>query len=141
MQRLLPFMAVLLCLSACSNSNNSQGRVAVRGNVTLEGSPLEDGSIQFESLPELRPQILTGGIIRQGTFSVPAEQGLLAGQEYTVRIRSVQAIPGTYVETADQMEPVPETRDIIPPQYGTASTLTVTATKKSPNVFTFDIVP
>ena len=141
MQRLLPFMLVLLCFSACSNSNNTQGRVAARGSVTLEGSPLENGSIQFESLPELRPQILTGGIIRQGTFSVPAEQGLLVGQEYTVRIRSVQEIPGTYVEAADPAESGPETRNIIPPQYGTASTLTVTATKKSPNVFTFDLKP
>jgi len=140
MQRLLPFMVVLLCFSSCSNSNNTQGRVAICGNVTLEGSPLENGSIQFESLPEMRPQILTGGIIRQGTFSVPAEQGLLAGQEYTVRIRSVQEIPGTYVE-ADHTESGPETRDIIPPQYGSESTLTVTATKKSPNVFQFDMVP
>ena len=34
-----------------------------------------------------------------------------------------------------------EYRDIIPPQYGSASTLTVNATKKSPNVFQFSMSP
>jgi len=32
-------------------------------------------------------------------------------------------------------------RDIIPPQFGKNSTLTFTATKKSPNVFQVDMKP
>jgi hypothetical protein len=142
MQRILIFLLLLfpLCFGACSN-NNPQGRVAVQGNITLNDEPLDNGSIQFESLPELQPKIMTGGLIRQGTFSIPASHGLVAGQEYVVRVRSVQAIPGTHVEAADPAESGPETRDIIPPQYGKASTLTFTATKTSPNVFSVNIKP
>ena len=142
MQRtLIVFLISLpLCFSACSNSN-PQGRVAIQGSVTLAGEPLDKGSIQFESLQDLKPLILTGGVIQQGTFAVPAAQGLLPNQEYTVRIRSVQEIPGTFIQAADPEESGPEMRDVIPPQFGTASTLTVSATKKSPNVFQFDLMP
>ena len=140
MQRILIILPILLCFSACSNSNNPQGRVAVRGEISLQGVPIENGSIQFESLHGVEPVTLTGGMIRQGTFSVPAKQGLLPGQEYTVCIHAMEEIPGANVVN-DAGEVNPKYRDLIPSQYGKASELTFTATKKSPNVFTVDMKP
>ena len=135
----LPF---LFCFSACSG-NNPQGRVAIRGDIMLDGQPLLEGSIQFESLPEMQPGVITGGTIEKGTFSIAAADGLIPEQEYIVRIRSMEEIPGTS-GTASSMSSMTRNiqyRDIIPPQYGKASTVTFKATKKSPNVFQIDIKP
>ena len=142
MQRIsiLLLLPLLFCFSACQD-NNPQGRVAVRGNVTLEGQPISEGSIQFESLPELQPNVITGGVIQQGTFSLTAANGLIPEQEYTVRIKSMEEVPGSRDKSADPMMSRADYRDIIPPQYGKASTLTFTATKKSPNVFQIDMKP
>ncbi|MDR2643943.1 MAG: hypothetical protein LBC74_14270 [Planctomycetaceae bacterium] len=54
-----------------------------------------------------------------------------------VQFRAVEEIPGAR-KTNDPMERVP-THNLIPPQYGTKSKETVTATKKSPNVFNFEL--
>ena len=142
MQRIsiILLLPLLLCFSAC-NDANPQGRVAVRGNVSLEGKPIDEGSIQFESLPEMQPNVITGGTIQKGTFSLAASDGLIPGQEYIVRIRSMEEVPGTREKSADSMMSRPDYRDIVPPQYGKASTLTFTATKKSPNVFQIDMQP
>ena len=135
---ILPF---LFCFSACS-SNNPQGRVAVRGDVMLDGNPLLEGSIQFESLPEMQPGVITGGTIEKGVFSIAAADGLIPEQEYIVRIRSMEVIPGADSSvTAGAMTRNIQYRDIVPPQYGKASTLTFKSTKKSPNVFQIDMKP
>jgi len=137
MKRLLIVLMILFCFAGCSN-NNPLGRVAIRGNVTLDGKPLEQGSIQFESMPGVQPTILTGGTIRQGAFSIPAANGLAPDQEYKVCIRSMEEDP-TSSFAPGEAEFSTKNRDIVPPQYGRASTLTVNATKKSPNVFNFDM--
>ncbi|MDR1963045.1 MAG: hypothetical protein LBQ50_04645, partial [Planctomycetaceae bacterium] len=78
--------------------------------------------------------------IKNGKFSLSAEQGLIPGQEYLVQFRSVEVIPNTQTETDDPMKMTAESRDIIPPKYGNASKETITATKNSPNVYRFDLV-
>ena len=142
MQRIpiILLLPLLLCFSACKDAN-PQGRVAVRGNVSLEGKPIDEGSIQFESLPEFQPSVITGGTIRQGTFSLAAADGLIPGQEYLVRIKSMEEVPGTRDTTSASMMSNVQFRDIVPRQYGKDSTLTFTATKKSPNVFQIDMQP
>ena len=141
MQRLSIILLLLLlfCTSACKN-NNPQGRVAIRGNITLAGKPLAEGSIQFESQPGFQPSVITGGTIKQGDFSLSAADGLIPGQEYLVRIKSMEEVPGTREEKpADAMMSKVQYRDIVPPRYGKASTLTFTATEKSPNKFQIDM--
>jgi hypothetical protein len=144
MQRILItfVLPLLFCVPAC-NSNNPQGRVAVKGEVALEGNPIHEGSIQFESLPGSQPSVMTGGMIRQGKFSISKTDGLVPGLEYTVRIRSMVEVPGDSVaQSAGPMSRMQGSyRDIIPPQFGKHSTLTFTATKKSPNIFQVDMKP
>jgi len=140
MQRIpiILLLPLLLCFSACGDAN-PQGRVAVRGSITLEGQPISEGSIQFESQPGQQPNVITGGTIQQGTFSLSAADGLIPEQEYIVRIKSMEVVPGTEVKPTDPMMARSDYRDIVPPKYGKASTLTFTATKKSPNVFDLDM--
>jgi hypothetical protein len=128
----------LLILSGCNN-NNPQGRVAVRGEVIFDGKPLEQGDILFSSIAETTPKIVTGSPIRNGKFSMPAEHGLIPEQTYRVQFRSVEEIPGTKKETDFTSETRTPTRSILPRQYGVESKETVTATKKSPNVFKFEL--
>jgi hypothetical protein len=122
------------------NNNNPQGRVPVRGEVTLNGQPLAQGNVLFSSLPGTTPMVVTGSPIKNGTFSLSAEHGLIPNQEYLVQFSSVEEVPGTRTETDDPMSTKVQTRNIIPPQYGTESKETVTATKKSPNVYRFELI-
>ncbi|MDR2756151.1 MAG: hypothetical protein LBC20_10635 [Planctomycetaceae bacterium] len=137
--RHLFFMLLLFPILSGCNNNNPQGRVSVRGEVTLNGQPLAQGNVLFSSLPGATPLVTTGAPIKNGTFSLSAEHGLLPDQEYSVQFSSVEEIPGTRTETDDPMESKVKTRNVIPPKYGTESKETITATKKLPNVFKFDL--
>jgi hypothetical protein len=136
------FALLLLTIVIGCNYNNPQGRVAVRGEVTFDGKPLEQGSILFSSVAGTTPMVATGSLITNGKFSLPAEKGLIPDQTYSVRFRSVEEIPGTRKETIDSnTDPMMgiQTRSILPRRYGVESKETVTATKKSPNVFQFEL--
>jgi hypothetical protein len=133
------FVLLSLSILAGCNSNNPQGRVSVRGEVTLDGKPLTQGDILFSSLPGTTPMVSTGSQIKNGTFSLSAEHGLIPDQVYSVQFRSVEEVPGTRKETSNPMETTVETRNLIPAKYGVDSKETVTATKKSPNVFRFEL--
>jgi hypothetical protein len=139
MRNILLLLLLLSILSGCNN-NNPQGRVTVRGEVTLNGQPLAQGDVSFTSLPGTTPMVSTGSPIKDGRFSISAEHGLIPDQEYLVQFRSIEEIPGTRKESDDPMETKVETRNIIPPKYGTESKETVTATKKSPNEFRFELI-
>jgi hypothetical protein len=139
MRYLFIILLSLLFVTGCNN-NNPQGRVPVRGEVTLNGQPLAQGNVLFSSLPGTTPMVATGSPIKNGTFSLSAEHGLIPDQEYLVQFSSVEEVPGTRIETNNPMETKVETRNIIPSRYGIESKETVTATKKSPNVYRFELM-
>lgn len=100
-------------------------RVEVRGKVTLNGQPLDQGSIAF--IPTGTTQgPTTGAKIENGTYMVPANKGAVLGS-HLVQITSVQPT-GRKIE-AGPPEPagtmVDEVQQIVPDQYNTKSTLTV----------------
>jgi hypothetical protein len=134
------FILLSLSFIVGCNNNNPQGRVPVHGEVTLNGQPLAQGNVLFSSLPGTTPTVVTGSPIKNGTFSLSAEHGLIPNQEYLVQFSSVEEVSGTRTETDDPMAAKVQTRNIIPPQYGTESKETVTATKKSPNVYRFELI-
>jgi hypothetical protein len=90
--RYLIFILLLLPIVIGCSNNNPQGRVAIRGKVTLDGKLLEHGEILFLSLPGLTPAVATGTRIRNGTFSLPVKQGLLPDQTYSVQFQSIEEI-------------------------------------------------
>ncbi|MDR1271244.1 MAG: hypothetical protein LBK82_17170 [Planctomycetaceae bacterium] len=140
--RYLVFTLLLLpIVIGCSNSN-LQGRVPVRGEVIFDGKPLEQGDILFLSIEGSTPMVATGSLIKNGKFSLSAEKGLIPDQTYSVQFRSIEKIPSTRNETnkpsKDRTIRI-QTRSILPRRYGVESKEIVTATKKSPNVFQFDL--
>jgi hypothetical protein len=137
--RYLILTLLLLPIVIGCGSNNPQGRVAVRGEVIFDGKPLEQGSISFSSVEGTTPMVATGSPIKNGKFTLPAEKGLIPDQTYSVQFRSVEEIPGTRKETDDPLGGIIQTRSILPRKYVVESKETITATKKSPNVFQFDM--
>ncbi|WP_164100764.1 hypothetical protein [Candidatus Laterigemmans baculatus] len=70
---------------------DTSGRLPLAGQVTLDGQPLDRGTIEFH--PEAGAAGMTGGVITDGRFEIPAEQGVMPGT-YTVRVYSA-ATDGT----------------------------------------------
>jgi hypothetical protein len=137
-QRVLYFVALTISVTliiGCGGSN-PQGRVPVAGEVTLDGVPLAEGNVELQSLPDISPLIVTGAVIKNGRFSMTAEFGLIPGQQYAVRFSALEEIPGTRDPMAPERWAV---RDIIPPQYGSESKETITATVAKPNKLHFDL--
>lgn len=63
---------------------NELGRVPIAGSVSLDGQPLDRGSISFEPVGE---GTSSGATITNGTFAIPEEKGLPPGK-YKVRVFS-----------------------------------------------------
>lgn len=96
-------------LSACLVSTavpgcggTSDGRVPVSGEVKLSGKPLDRGSIEFH--PQEPSGVLTGGMIVDGKFEIPADQGAKPGK-YQVRVFA----SGESVAADPNVPPGPET--------------------------------
>jgi hypothetical protein len=125
----------LLC-AGCFNSYG--GRLPIKGKVTLKGTPLDNGTIEF--LPAT-PEISTkeGAVIVNGTYAIDRQHGLVPGK-YRVSITSGD---GRTPAAGDQ-PPGPTganivSKDRIPPEYNSKSTQEVEVTAKGPNVFDFPI--
>jgi hypothetical protein len=107
----------MACLLGCGG-----GGVSVKGEVTFDGKPVDEGSISFESADGKGPSM--GGRIEAGRYEVSAQGG--AGRK-VVRIRGVLKT-GRKVEAGP---PVPkgvlidEIKGPIPAAYNEQSTMTV----------------
>jgi hypothetical protein len=127
----------MLFVAGCGKSDPS-GRVAISGSVTFQGKPLDQGTIQFTSADAGGKAAISGGMIKDGKFSVPADKGLPPGK-YRVQISSpdtgsagaAPAMPG---------DPAPVAKERIPPEYsGHDSKQEVTVNASGKNHFEFDI--
>ncbi len=124
----------VLCVAGCGGA--SDGRQAISGSVTLNGAPLEQGTIEFASVDGSQQ---SGGGITNGKYSVPAEQGLLPGK-YVVRISSTEeANPGAPLGPPGPEAETVQNKQLIPPEYNTQSTLTAEVTEDGDNQFDFQI--
>jgi hypothetical protein len=132
------FISVCLCLAfvcGCSSSN-PQGRLAIEGEITLGGKPVDSGSIEFEPVGSQTERTQSGSTVNGGKYSIPAPQGLVAG-EYRVRITVMEEVPGSRVDDPDPMKSKVEYRDIAPPNFGAATEQKVTVTTSGKQVFNF----
>lgn len=132
-------LAALLLMSFCAGCDQGGGvtRCAVEGKVTLDGAPVEEGSIAF--IPTGGTEGPTaGGQIQNGQYSVPSAKGPVVGR-YRVEIRAPRktgkmiqnpmAEPGTMVE---------EIAEGAPAKYNSESTLEEEI-KAGKNVIDFEL--
>jgi hypothetical protein len=132
MRRLFIIILMLLFFSGCTNSN-PQGRLPIIGEVTLNGQPLESGSISFDPIGSQTERLQSGGQIINGKYEITAPQGLVPG-EYQVRITSMIIDPNA--PPKDSVEP-PKMISVVPPEFGSKTTQKVTVEKEKENRFDF----
>jgi len=108
------------------------GMTKVDGAVTLDGKPLEDGSISFEPADGKGPT--AGGTIEAGEYAIEVPPG-----SKIVRITATKVVGQKPMYKGRPDSPMMEIRkDIIPPEYNTKSTLTLNV-ESSPTPGNFDL--
>ena len=138
------FSIVLLAASGLAGgcqSGDDLPRQAVKGTVTLDGKPLESGSIQFQP-DQAAPgtaAVSAGAEIAAGSYAIDRAQGLTPGR-YKVMIFShgdtkvdESAPPGEVVAPKGTIE------EQIPPRYNAETTLKAQVDAGKANVFNFDL--
>ena len=115
-------------------------REAVSGSVSVDHKPLKTGMITFvPSGPDIPTQ--GGANVVDGKYSIPRSAGLVPGK-YKVVVSSGEGSVEKKVDDTNNMPgmpPVPA-KEVIPPQYGAATTLGANVTAGGKNEFEFDLI-
>ena len=120
-------------LTGCSHTD----RCGFSGNVTLNGEPVDRGTISFTSTSKSKEtRSRSGTLIKLGKFEVSAEQGLLPGK-YSVRITS--PTPAVPTPGAPGILGLSTPRERIPPKYNIKTELEVEIDRETDNAFDFDL--
>ncbi|MFM9965541.1 MAG: hypothetical protein ACKV2Q_30515 [Planctomycetaceae bacterium] len=120
--------------AGCS-AENTLGRQAVKGSVTLDGQPLASGSIRFEPQNVSGIKVSAGAVIHNGQFVILEDQGLPKGS-YKVSISSPE---GGNQEPSMPAPNVPPPRERIPEKYNINTTLTVEIPTGAQKGLTFEL--
>ena len=128
---------VLLFVLGCSTSSRS----SVTGTVTLDGQPLDHGTLQLIPDDGNAVKVPSGAVIQNGKYSIPSDPGIPDGT-YTVRISSPEptvAPPGFSIHNPGSLPP-PDVKpvDRVPKEWNTESTHKIEV-KKGRNSFVFNV--
>jgi hypothetical protein len=144
----------LMTLSGGCSGGDSLPKERLSGTVTLDGQPLEQGTIRFMPTAQENASTSTETIITSGAYEIPASTGLLPGP-YQVSISAVEeakgSTPAPKVRRGPGYDPVGGTgveeatadvrmRELIPAKYNIKSTLKADVTKGGKNVFDFPLM-
>ncbi len=125
----------LACGFVGCSEENKLGRLEVKGRVTLDGQPLESGSIRFEPQNATGNRVSAGAVVNNGQFVIEANQGLPKGS-YKVSISSPE---GGNQEPSMPDPKAPPPRERIPEKYNINTTLSVELPTSTQNGLTFDL--
>lgn len=117
--RLLPlFMCCVVALSGCGKSGPQTGKLS--GAVTLDGTPLESGSINF--IPKDGKGVTMGAKITNGAYSLSIPYG-----EKKVEIRAPKVMGQRSAYEGDPNSPkVNIIAELVPHRYNAATVLELT---------------
>jgi hypothetical protein len=122
--RWLAIIAILFFTGSISGCGpGTDGRVKAAGEVTLDGTPLDSGTIELH--PKSPGGTMTGGMIKGGKFEIPAEQGPKPGS-YEVRVFAASGA-GASANTSEPPGPESQAKapaERIPPRFNVKSELT-----------------
>lgn len=137
-QRISLAAATILALMMTVGCGRTSDRLAVSGTVTLDGAPLDSGSIRFDS-SEGQKVIATGSLIKDGEYYVSQEKGLPPGR-YRVQITSPdENAPPVMMPATASGPSYPVSPDRIPPEYNVKSNVMVEVTADGDNEFDFAV--
>jgi hypothetical protein len=135
-------MAASLCVAwgvmGCGGAGDTLDRQPVTGTVTLDGAPLETGTIRF--LPESAEAATeTSTVIDAGAYAFDKATGPVPGT-YKVSISSVKgdAFEVPQGKMPGEVHP-PPTKDKVPAAYNVKTTLTATVTSGHKDPINFDL--
>lgn len=129
-------MLVVAVLTGCGPKTD---RLPISGTVSLDGAPLDSGTVSFASRPGEKLQS-TGALILQGEYSIPAEKGLLPGV-YLLQISSPDADAKPILLRTEPGGPAfAVAPDRIPAAYNVESDKTIEVTQEGENEFNFEIM-
>jgi hypothetical protein len=133
---MLATIGLLAILTGCGPSSD---RLAVGGEVTLDGAPLDQAAIRLTSIGTGK-LIASGGMIQNGEFHIPQEKGLPPGT-YLVEISAPDtSVPPVVYKGAPGEPALPPTApERIPPEFNVNSKKTVDVSADSDNHFVFEI--
>lgn len=122
---------------AAVGCQKSSDRLPVTGTVTLDGTPLSNGTIRFSSTSG--NLVASGTMIRDGQYEIVAEKGLPPGT-YRLEITSPDRDAEPILYRNSPSDPgTPTQPDRIPTEYNIDSKHTVEVTAKGDNHFEFAI--
>lgn len=129
---------LLVCVVGATTgcgSKNPQGRRAVEGTISIDGTPIAQGSIEFTPDSSNAVQTSSGAAITDGKFKISETKGLAEGS-YLVAV-SARVDTG---ETVDgPMGPEPVFEEAVPARYGSETQEKTTFSGKGPFVYELDI--
>jgi hypothetical protein len=136
----LAIAAALTILVGC-NGETEPLTMRVWGDVTLDGKPLDEGSIVF-SPAENTAGGSAGGGIKQGRYDVPSTAGLVSGGKYRVEITALRPVGKQLPNIIERGgPPLQASENYIPPTYNAKTTLAVTVSDdSSKNQFDFKLL-
>ena len=117
---------------------NPRDRLPVSGTVTLDGAPLDQGSIQFRPY-EREDGVGSGAMIKNGKYEIPVLKGLPVGK-YRVRINSARADESALPPESGGFMAGRPTVERIPAKYNRNSEEIIEVTAGGPNEFNYEIV-
>jgi hypothetical protein len=119
--RFMALMLLALTMLGCGSGPAYQGskRFALSGKVTLDGTPIDGGTISFISATKGNP---AGGPISAGTYSISEEQGANEGS-HRVQISWLKPTGAKVKDNDDTGEMIDVVKEVVPEKYNTKSEL------------------
>jgi hypothetical protein len=131
-------LALCLALAGCGGAEDDLPREAVSGHVALDGVPLKRATIHFDPEgPAPAHPVAVGGVVIDGSYSIPRAQGPTPGT-YRVSIFPSSEANGT----APVEEEPPRKRPKRPPAptaYSSKSPLKAEVKPGASNTFEFEL--
>jgi hypothetical protein len=127
-RRVLPLIPILI-LSGCG------GGTQIEGSVTLDGKPVEDGTIAFSLVGGKDATV--GGPVKNGKYSLESSRKLTPGT-YRVEINWLEPTGKKVENKSDKGTEVEERKQLIPMKYNLKSELT-TEIKSGSNSANFEL--
>jgi len=137
------FLLILLCLvvSGCGKPANPDGRVDVRGTLTLNGQPIRDGAWSIFLKSDENHDNGGGGPIYEGKFHLTGRNAPKPGK-YRVCLTGTRYIDKkTNEPVSAQTNPADiVTLKMLPDEFFTKSNIEFEVTKGRKNIFNYDVV-
>lgn len=116
-------LAAVMLLPA-GGCGRTDGRLAIKGAVTLDGQPVDKGVVSFFPVTASKEATVAGAVVSRGRYALTPSKGLKPGA-YRVEIRIPQPTGSMTVDRATG-ESAPETREAAPARYNERSELQAT---------------